>query len=58
MPLVEIASNANTTIDIYDSLLSEEAVLGFEWILCNSTIWSRIMGGSVWGFCERSPSGH
>ena len=31
MPLVEIASNANTTIDIYDSLLSEEAVLGFEY---------------------------
>ena len=31
MPLVNIAENANTTIDIYDSLLSEEAVLGFEY---------------------------
>jgi 2-oxoglutarate dehydrogenase E1 component len=31
MPLTEIANNADTTIDIYDSLLSEEAVLGFEY---------------------------
>ena len=31
MPLVKIAESANTTIDIYDSLLSEEAVLGFEY---------------------------
>ena len=31
MPLTEIAKNADTTIDIYDSLLSEEAVLGFEY---------------------------
>jgi 2-oxoglutarate dehydrogenase E1 component len=31
MPLVEAANKANTTIDIYDSLLSEEAVLGFEY---------------------------
>ena len=31
MPLVNIADSANTTIDIYDSLLSEEAVLGFEY---------------------------
>ena len=31
MPLVKIAKNADTTIDIYDSLLSEEAVLGFEY---------------------------
>jgi 2-oxoglutarate dehydrogenase E1 component len=31
MPLVQIAESANTTIDIYDSLLSEEAVLGFEY---------------------------
>jgi 2-oxoglutarate dehydrogenase E1 component len=31
MPLVDAANKANTTIDIYDSLLSEEAVLGFEY---------------------------
>ena len=31
MPLVEIAEKNNTIIDIYDSLLSEEAVLGFEY---------------------------
>ena len=31
MPLVEIAERNNTIIDIYDSLLSEEAVLGFEY---------------------------
>ena len=31
MPLVQIAENSNTTLDIYDSLLSEEAVLGFEY---------------------------
>jgi 2-oxoglutarate dehydrogenase E1 component len=31
MPLTKIANNADTTIDIYDSLLSEEAVLGFEY---------------------------
>jgi 2-oxoglutarate dehydrogenase E1 component len=31
MPLVKIAENSNTTLDIYDSLLSEEAVLGFEY---------------------------
>ncbi len=31
MPLVEVADKAGTTIDIYDSLLSEEAVLGFEY---------------------------
>jgi 2-oxoglutarate dehydrogenase E1 component len=31
MPLVEVAKAANTSIDIYDSLLSEEAVLGFEY---------------------------
>jgi 2-oxoglutarate dehydrogenase E1 component len=31
MPLVNAANKANTTIDIYDSLLSEEAVLGFEY---------------------------
>ena len=31
MPLVEIAKKNNTIIDIYDSLLSEEAVLGFEY---------------------------
>ena len=31
IPLTEIANNADTTIDIYDSLLSEEAVLGFEY---------------------------
>ena len=31
MPLVKIAEKNNTIIDIYDSLLSEEAVLGFEY---------------------------
>ena len=31
MPLVEIAEKNNTILDIYDSLLSEEAVLGFEY---------------------------
>ena len=31
MPLVEVAKAGNTSIDIYDSLLSEEAVLGFEY---------------------------
>jgi len=31
MPLVDIAKNADTTLDVYDSLLSEEAVLGFEY---------------------------
>ena len=31
MPLVKIADKSNTTLDIYDSLLSEEAVLGFEY---------------------------
>ena len=31
MPLVEIAEKNNTVLDIYDSLLSEEAVLGFEY---------------------------
>ncbi|MDA9049304.1 2-oxoglutarate dehydrogenase E1 component, partial [Gammaproteobacteria bacterium] len=31
IPLVEVAENAGTTINIYDSLLSEEAVLGFEY---------------------------
>lgn len=31
MPLTRIAEKAGTTIDIYDSLLSEEAVLGFEY---------------------------
>tara|TARA_Y100000766_G_scaffold281513_1_gene293167 strand:- start:3292 stop:6114 length:2823 start_codon:yes stop_codon:yes gene_type:complete len=31
MPLVDIAKKSNSTIDIYDSLLSEEAVLGFEY---------------------------
>ena len=31
MPLVDAANKSNTTIDIYDSLLSEEAVLGFEY---------------------------
>ena len=31
MPLVNAANQADTTIDIYDSLLSEEAVLGFEY---------------------------
>jgi 2-oxoglutarate dehydrogenase E1 component len=31
MPLVKIAERSNTTLDIYDSLLSEEAVLGFEY---------------------------
>ena len=31
MPLVKVAEQSGTTIDIYDSLLSEEAVLGFEY---------------------------
>jgi 2-oxoglutarate dehydrogenase E1 component len=31
MPLVNAANQADTTIEIYDSLLSEEAVLGFEY---------------------------
>ena len=31
MPLVNAAKSSETTIDIYDSLLSEEAVLGFEY---------------------------
>ena len=31
IPLVKIAEKNNTIIDIYDSLLSEEAVLGFEY---------------------------
>ena len=31
MPLVKIAEKNNTILDIYDSLLSEEAVLGFEY---------------------------
>jgi 2-oxoglutarate dehydrogenase E1 component len=31
IPLVNIASQNNTQIDLYDSLLSEEAVLGFEY---------------------------
>ena len=31
MPLTRVAEKAGTTIDIYDSLLSEEAVLGFEY---------------------------
>ncbi len=31
IPLVKIANENNTKIDLYDSLLSEEAVLGFEY---------------------------
>ena len=31
IPLVKIANQNNTRIDLYDSLLSEEAVLGFEY---------------------------
>jgi len=31
LPLVDVAENSGTTIDLYDSLLSEEAVLGFEY---------------------------
>ena len=31
MPLLQIADQSKTNLEIYDSLLSEEAVLGFEY---------------------------
>ena len=52
IPLVNIANQNNTQIDLYDSLLSEEAVLGFEYGY--STTWPTglgYLGSSIWRFC-------
>ena len=49
MPLLKIANDSNTRLDIYDSLLSEEAVLGFEYGYSSTwpsglTIWEAQFG--------------